>query len=91
MSITIPMWFIYFWAFCLVVGLVNAFRSGKKLAKLGKQVADITAPKLEESLAESISNSLSVQLNNKINDEYIVVKKPIRKAKKEEVKDAEVH
>lgn len=90
MSITIPMWFIYFWVFCLVVNLVNVFRSGKKLAKLGKQVADIMSPKLEESIAEKVTSNLSVKLEGRVNSEYMIVKRP-KKAKKEEVKEADVH
>lgn len=91
MSIVIPMWFIWLWAICLVIGLVKTFKTTNELMGLAESVAKIITPKLEESLSESIGTKLAVKLNDELNDEYIVVKKPVRKAKKEEVKDAEVH
>lgn len=88
MSITFPMWFIYFWAVAIFIGFINAvvntFRFGKKLNKLSEDIAKIMAPKI----AESLSDSLSVSLNNKLSNEYIVVKKPVRKVKKEETENA---
>lgn len=92
MSITFPMWFIYLWAVTIVLSFINAIinfsKTKKTLAEMPEKVAKLIAPKIAESLSDNLAGKVNVSLNNKLSNEYIVVKKPVRKAKKEEAENA---
>lgn len=95
MTITFPMWFIYLWAVAIVLGLVNSvrafFKTTKSLSEMSGKIAAIITPEISEKVAKEIAENLKVELDNQISEEYIVTKKPVRKAKKEKTEDAEVH
>lgn len=92
MSITFPMWFIYLWAVTIVLSFINAIinfsKTKKTLAEMPEKVAKLIAPKIVESLSDNLAGKVNVSLNNKLSNEYIVVKKPVRKVKKEEAENA---
>lgn len=92
MSITFPMWFIYLWAVTIVLSFINAIinfsKTKKTLAEMPEKVAKLIAPKIVESLSDNLAGKVNVSLNNKLSNEYIVVKRPVRKAKKEEAENA---
>lgn len=95
MTITFPMWFIYLWAVTIVLGLVNSVRAflktTKSLCEMPGKIAAIITPEISEKVAKEVAENLKVELDEKISEEYIVTKKPVRKAKKEKTEDAEVH
>lgn len=86
--VTFPTWFIYFFvcvlAFNAISGLVNIIRLAKRIEKMSHRLASIVAP----MVSEEVTKHLKVELEDRINDEYIVIKKPVRKAKKEKTEDA---
>lgn len=88
MSITFPMWFIYLWATAIVLNLINLIinfpKAKKSLTEMPEKVAKLIAPEI----AENLGDTLSVKLNSRLSDEYIIVKKPVRKAKKEGAENA---
>lgn len=88
MSITFPMWFIYLWAVTIVLNFINAiinfFKVRKTLVEIPEKVAKLISPEI----AESLGDTLSVKLNSRLSDEYIIAKRPVRKAKKEEAENA---
>lgn len=92
MSITFPMWFIYLWAVVIVLKFINAIisfpKTKKTLAEMPEKVAKLIAPKIVESLSDNLAGKVNASLNDKLSNEYIVVKKPVRKVKKEEAENA---
>lgn len=86
------MWFIYLWAVTIVLSFINAIinfsKTKKTLAEMPEKVAKLIAPKIVESLSDNLAGKVNVSLNNKLSNEYIVVKKPVRKVKKEEAENA---
>lgn len=95
MTITFPMWFIYLWAAAIVLGFINTvkclFTTVKGLKKLPENVSELITPTISENLENALIKNVKVELGEKLDDEYIVVKKPVRKAKKEAPENAEVH
>lgn len=51
-TLVIPTWFIYFWAFCLIVGLINTFLINKRLSRWAIKIAEFTATMVTENLHE---------------------------------------
>lgn len=88
MSITFPMWFIYFWAVTIVLNFVKAITSFSKVNKELKEMPGRIAKLISPEIAESLGDTLSVKLNSRLSDEYIIAKRPVRKAKKEEAENA---
>lgn len=95
MSITLPMWFIYLCAITIVLNFINAIinfsRTKKALEKMPDKIAKLMTPEVIKSLSENMAIKVNDSLSNRLSDEYIVVKKPIRKVKKEEAENAQVH
>lgn len=92
MSITFPMWFIYFWAIAVALSFIKAiislFMIKNEFERMAKHVAEIITPKIVEKVSENLTGKVSVDINNRLSKEYIIVKRPTIKIKKEEAKDA---
>lgn len=88
MSITFPMWFICLWAVSIVLSIINGIRYKKAIDRMTNQLIELIAPKIVEGLSENLAGKVNASLSNRLSDEYIVVKRPTRKVKKEEAEDA---
>lgn len=88
MSITFPMWFICLWAVAIVFNIINSIRYKKAIDRMTNQLIELIAPKIVEGLSENLACKVDTILNNRLSDEYIVVKRPTRKVKKKGAEDA---